>query len=123
MAITEQTHLYEVLLRFGPEGLTGAHQRSLSQLVDDSGTVLMEREGVPEALTPAALAGLIDGQTADLLAQLAALQAEIVTIQAETETLGRENAALQAALRDSLAAASQGAPAAETLAPAPAGEA
>lgn len=70
MAITEHSYLYEVLLRFGPEGLTGAHQRSMSRLVDESGNVLMEREGAPEALTPEALAGLMDIQTADLLVQL-----------------------------------------------------
>jgi chromosome segregation ATPase len=73
MAITEQTYLYEVMLRFGPEGLTGAHQRGLTRLVDEAGNVLMEREGAPEALTPDALAGLMTAQTADLLAQLDAM--------------------------------------------------
>ncbi len=83
MAITEQTHLYEVLLRFGPEGLTGAHQRNLSRLVDDSGTVLMEREGAPEALTPDALAGLMTAQTVGLLAQLDARNIQIAELQAQ----------------------------------------
>ena len=96
MAITEQTHLYEVLLRFGPEGLTGAHQRGLTRLVDEAGNVLMEREGAPEALTPDALAGLMTAQTADLLAQLDAMVEAEAALRAELSRLADENAKLQA---------------------------
>ena len=86
MAITEQTHLYEVLLRFGPDGLTGAHQRGLTRLVDEAGNVLMEREGAPEALTPDALAGLMTSQTAGLLVQIDAMVEADAILRAELTT-------------------------------------
>lgn len=95
MAITEQTYLYEVMLRFGPEGLTGAHQRGLTRLVDEAGNVLMEREGAPEALTPDALAGLIDSQTADLLVQLDAMVEADAALRADLSRLADENARLK----------------------------
>lgn len=77
MGISKTTHLYEVLLRFGPDGLVAAHQKNLERVADDeTGQVYFESETLPVAITARQAQEAIGKESAMLTNQIAALAAE-----------------------------------------------
>lgn len=97
MSIEKKTDLYEILLRFGPGGLQGAHAKDLISLVDtDAAVVLSAVEGPARPVTAAECAGLIGAEQASLVEQIAALQAETLAKSAELTQLHGKADALEA---------------------------
>ena len=70
-----ETFLYEVMLRFGPEGLVGAHQIDLER-VSDGEEIVAEKELPATAITSEQATALIGEQVATMAAQISALTAE-----------------------------------------------
>ncbi len=78
MSIKQQTHLYEILIRFDENGFAGAHQISVEKYTDSkSGAVLSEKQGNPQALTAAKIKGLLSKKTEELLLKIAALEKKL----------------------------------------------
>lgn len=75
MAISRKTFLYEVLMRFGPEGLQGVHAIDLEQIVEGK-TVHAETALPARPVEPAELAALIGEKATDLIEQVSAALAE-----------------------------------------------
>lgn len=114
MAIEETTHLYEVLLRFGPQGLIGAHQCRWDRAVNtETGRVYKDEPLPPEPVTPEALAGLVDpqvpllaAQVVDLLGRVDAQARQIGVLQqagAELHSANGQLAAQVAAMAEKIA--------------------
>lgn len=103
MAIIKQTSLYEILFRFGPDGLlAGVHQIDLTRLVDDAtGEVLSLTAGDAQPITAEAAGAAISAETL-------ALSNTIVGLNAQLATAGAQIAALEvdgSGLRDAISAA------------------
>lgn len=106
MTITENTALYEVLVRFDPGGaLAGAHQQRRSIVTLDDGSTI-ERLLPPEALDIAGLAasGVMQETCSTALAQVQQLTADATTLangynelQDQLATANASIASLQAA--------------------------
>ncbi|WP_435656101.1 hypothetical protein [Brucella pituitosa] len=75
MALERKKYLYEVLLRFHPQGFAGAHQIHAEQIVDsDTGDVLSETAGMAEPVTDDAVSTLIGSESLALLARISELE-------------------------------------------------
>lgn len=74
MALEERVRLYEVLIRFAPDGSPSALQRRIEEVVRD-GEVLHATEQLAEPLDPGAVNGLIETGMAQLLAENLRLRA------------------------------------------------
>lgn len=74
MALSESTRLYEVLIRFSPDGTPSALQRRIEEVVRD-GEVIHATEQMAEPLDPVAVNGLIEASMAKLLAENLRLRA------------------------------------------------
>lgn len=82
MALTERTRLYEVLIRFAPDGTPHALQRNLEEVLRD-GEVVHATERMAEPLAPSAVAGLIAEAHALMLAENLRLRAMLTPAQRE----------------------------------------
>lgn len=90
MAIEKTTHLYEVLIRFGPDGnVRGAHQQSVERITDGD-TVLSERQNPPVPVDPDALGGILGKNVAAMLAQIEGLKLDIAERDAAIDALEAE---------------------------------
>jgi hypothetical protein len=87
MALTERTRLYEVLIRFAPDGTPSALQRNLEEVLRD-GEVIHATEQMAQPLDPDTVQGLIASSDALMLAENMRLRA--VLTAAQRETLGLE---------------------------------
>ncbi len=74
MALSENVRLYEVLIRFSPDGTPSAVQRRIEEIVRD-GEVIHATEQMAEPLDPDAVNGLIETSLAKLLAENLRLRA------------------------------------------------
>lgn len=74
MAAKIRTRLYEVLIRFGPEGFSGAHVVDVDEMVDGK-TVIPVREHLPRPVTAAELGELLTPQVAKLMEEVNATRA------------------------------------------------
>lgn len=90
------SYLDEVLLRFGPAGFRGAHQRRATRYVADN-VVVTEKLGDAEPLSPDALAGIIGAEAAGFVADAAALAARVEELDAVVAALEAKVADFEAA--------------------------
>lgn len=111
MEVERQTTLYEVLVRFGPEGLRGAHAMDLERLIDtDTGDVISEQEGKARPITVEEVGELLGTENAALLEAVDKEKSRAAAIEANAADLVRTVASLE----DQLAAERAGRAAAET---------
>lgn len=79
-------YLGEILMRFGPAGLVGAHQITMTRYVDGE-TILTETAGMAEPVAAESLAALVGQATADLVAANGTLQSQATELQAQVDAL------------------------------------
>jgi hypothetical protein len=91
MTITTQTFLYEILLRFGPAGLVGAHAIDVERVADGD-QVIADRAEPAREITSEDVATLVGEQNATLVQQLSAAQARIMD---DEETIARFQATIE----------------------------
>ena len=96
MAITDNTFLYEILYRGGPDGFQGAHAVDLRRVADGD-TILVDQEQPARPITEAEFRDLLGGQTAALIeaadaanARAAAAEAALAVAQAQLAALEGE---------------------------------
>lgn len=84
MAITKTSRVERVLIVLNEDGsLKGAHQEQEEMLAED-GTILSQRQLLPEPLTPETLAAALPSQAA-LAAQVEALLASLASVTADRD--------------------------------------
>ncbi|WP_426032651.1 hypothetical protein [Caulobacter sp. DWP3-1-3b2] len=74
MALQESVRLYEVLIRFPPDGTPSALQRQIEEVIRD-GEVIHATGRLAEPIDPDAVNGLIEASLAQLLAENLKLRA------------------------------------------------
>lgn len=98
MEITDTKTPYEILIRFGMDGLpTGAHCQYLRRVVLD-GEVLKEEVGQAEPLDLAGFptSGIMSNTARDALVRVTSLEGEKAGLVAELEAAGERLAGLEA---------------------------
>ncbi len=60
------TFLYELLIRFSPDGFQGAHAKDIARMTDDDGKVVSDTELPPRPVTEAEFRKLLGAQNAKL---------------------------------------------------------
>lgn len=100
MAIKKETCLYEVLLRFGPEGFRGAHVQDLERIVEGD-KVHAETPALTRAVTLEEVGQYIGAENAKLIEAADAEKARADAAEARAEelegALADERAAREAA--------------------------
>ncbi len=99
MTIKKTSHLYELLIRFGPDGFQGAHMKDLETVADGS-EIISQRVLDPRAITEAEAGTLIGKESAKLVEAATAARAEAEAATAERDewqakTTAAEDASLQ----------------------------
>lgn len=89
MAITKTTFLYEILVRFGPDGYRGSHVLDLEKVVDGA-EILVERVLPARPITEAEVGELLGGKVAALIEQLDAANARIAELETPVSELEEE---------------------------------
>jgi hypothetical protein len=104
--IEKRTYLYEILFRFGPEGLAGAHAIDMEQLYDsDEDKVELERELPARPITLAEAKELIGVQKATVLVGAADAKARAAAANAEAGRAIEAAEAIETAAAEVVAAA------------------
>lgn len=84
MSITRKTFLYEVLIRFGPDGLRGIHAIDMEQIVE--GDVVHAETAQPaRPVGREDLADLVGEQATNLIEQVTAALAEVEAQRARAD--------------------------------------
>lgn len=93
MTLQKTNRLYEVLVRFAPDGnIQGAHQIFMERVMDGE-DVLSEKPGSAIPINPESVSSVIEESVAAVIADNAALRAAIQTRDEEAEALAGELAA------------------------------
>ena len=100
MALTEKTIPYEVLIRFGPDGLIQGMHSATRTLVMRDGVVISDTPNAPVTVTAGQHVGIdLDGVMTQaqqaLIASLEAKTAEAADLASTVQTLQQEFAAAQ----------------------------
>lgn len=114
MALTQRTRIREVLFVQDDKTLQWfAHQVPITEILDDSGTVISAQYGGAEALDVAGAGQVLDPAVVNLGQQLAAAQAQVqsltavsdenATLKNQVDSLTAANASLQQQLSDAQA--------------------
>ena len=74
--MAQRQRLYEILIRYHPDGRVGAHRMDIVEIADDTGAVIAARELPPVALAVEDLDGLMSSSNAALLAGISVATAE-----------------------------------------------
>lgn len=78
MAIERKKDLYEILIRFGPEGLSGAHAIDLERVIDtETSELLAERQGAARPITLEEVGAYLGEKNAALIESLEGARAEV----------------------------------------------
>lgn len=89
--IEKTSFLYEVLLRFGPDGLSGAHAIDMVRIVDTgSGEVIAENEELARPITQAEVSDILGAETAGMIEQIGRLEAEVAELTAQLDATRSE---------------------------------
>lgn len=93
MTLQKTNHLYEVLVRFAPDGnIQGAHQIFMERVMDGE-DVLSEKPGSAIPINPESVSSVIEESVAAVIADNGALRAAIQTKEEEAEASAGELAA------------------------------
>lgn len=93
MQVERETTLYEILLRFGPDGLQGAHVIDRERLIDrDTGDVLKDETGKARAVTAAEVGVYLGAKNAALLEAVAVAEARVAELD---QALAEQKAAIE----------------------------
>lgn len=91
MAIDKETHLYEILVRFGPEGYRGSHVQDLIRVIDtETGQVYSEQPTDARPVTKAEIGSLIGAKNAGLIEELEREKTARLEAEAERDALVAE---------------------------------
>lgn len=94
MAYSERTRLYEVLVRYHPDGTVAAHQRDIQEVLNGT-DVVAATEGPAVSLVVADVAAVVGSVLPALSAERDALTEQVTALTAERDALVEQLSAAQ----------------------------